>query len=169
MKQILSIILLTLMTNIAFSQEKASEKRLDEVALRGRHVMPFSLEKTTHVFSKTTSGGIQQVIAKSPDDAEQIQLIRTHLAKIANEFQQGLFTDPKKIHGANMPGLETLKNTQAGQLVIRYKTLPAGAQIHYSSENPKLITAIHQFFDAQLKDHARHAISGHAMHKMYHQ
>lgn len=30
--------------------EKADEQRLDEVAERGSHVMPFDLEKTTHIF-----------------------------------------------------------------------------------------------------------------------
>jgi hypothetical protein len=32
---------------------------------------------------------------------------------------------------------------------------------------PIIITAIHQWFDAQLNDHARHAISGHSSHKMH--
>ncbi len=36
--------------------EKASEYRLDEIAKRGAHVMPFNLEQTTHVFSKTEKG-----------------------------------------------------------------------------------------------------------------
>jgi len=32
--------------------EQATEQRLDEVAVRGRHVMPFNLEQTTHIFNK---------------------------------------------------------------------------------------------------------------------
>lgn len=49
-----------LITASVLAAEKASEQRLDEVAERGSHVMPFDLEKTTHIFSKTDTGGIQE-------------------------------------------------------------------------------------------------------------
>jgi hypothetical protein len=39
-------------------------------------VMPFDISKTTHIFEMTETGGVQQVIAKDPKDAEQIRLIR---------------------------------------------------------------------------------------------
>ena len=85
--------------------DPADEKRLDEVAERGIHVKPFDLEKTTHGFSKTANGGIQQVIAKDKSDTEQIQLIRDHLSEISEEFRQGDFSKPAHIHGGDMPGL----------------------------------------------------------------
>jgi hypothetical protein len=85
--------------------DPADEKRLDEVAERGTHVKPFDLEKTTHGFSKTANGGIQQVIAKDKSDTEQIQLIRDHLSEISEEFRQGDFSKPAHIHGGDMPGL----------------------------------------------------------------
>ena len=47
-----------LITAPVFAAEPASEQRLDEVAERGAHVMPFDLEKTVHIFSKTDTGGI---------------------------------------------------------------------------------------------------------------
>jgi len=142
----------------------ASDARLDEVVARGVHVMPFDLEKTVHVFTKVETGGVQQVIVKDKSDSAQIQLIRQHLAKIAGEFNQGDFSNPVKIHGENMPGLHALRSAEKGALSIIYKELPDGAQIDYRSEKPALVAAIHQFFDAQLSDHARHAVSGHAQH-----
>jgi len=63
-----------------------------------------------------------------------------------------------------MPGLEALKKAEKGTLSIIYKELSDGAQIDYTSEKADLVAAIHQFFDAQLSDHARHAVSGHANH-----
>ena len=141
--------------------EPADEKRLDEVAERGTHVMPFDLEKTIHVFSKTPEGGIQQVIAKDKSDSEQIQLIRAHLSEISAEFSQGDYSKPMHIHGQDMPGLDVLKTASPGQVKIGYRELPDGAQIHYISQSPQLIDAIHQWFDAQLSDHARHAVPGH--------
>ncbi len=149
--------------------EKDDEKRLDEIAERGSHVMPFDLEKTTHIFTQTPNGGVQQVIAKNKLDAEQIKLIRSHLSEISNEFKRGNFSNPEKIHGKSMPGLIELKAAQSGQIKFEYEELPDGAQITYSTEVEKLKHAIHQWFDAQLSDHARHAVPGHSHHPMHHQ
>ena len=159
--------LVLLATIPAYAVEKADEQRLNAVVERGSHVMPFDLEQTTHVFSKTEDGGVQQVIVKDPDNAEQIKLIRQHLTKISDEFKRGDFSNPAKIHGDAMPGLAELRKAKPNQIAIVYKELPDGAEIKYSSDNPTLINAIHQWFDAQLSDHARHAVSGHPHHQMH--
>lgn len=153
----------------AHAGEKADEKRLDEVAHRGAHVMPFDLEKTTHIFSKTANGGLQQVVAKDKSDAEQIRSIRAHLSEIAADFTRGDFSKPARIHGESMPGLAELKSAKAGELQIKYTELPDGAQIDYSTDSQKLINAIHRWFDAQLSDHAHHAVPGHSRQPMHHQ
>jgi len=168
MKKLSMMILSLLVINPSYAVEKASEERLDEVAQRGVHVMPFDLELTTHVFSKTEKGGVQKVIVNNLENTDQIRLIREHLTKISAEFQQANYSDPATIHGENMPGLEMLRNANSGQVSILYKDLPNGAEITYVTEVTTLITAIHQWFDAQLSDHARHAISGHSHHKMHH-
>lgn len=142
--------------------EPADAKRLNEVAERGAHVMSFNLEKTTHIFSKTDKGGIQQVIAKDKSDTEQIRLIREHLSEISAEFSQGNFSKPMQIHGDEMPGLAELRMAKPDQIQIEYRELPDGAQIGYTTEVPKLTLAIHRWFDAQLSDHARHAVPGHS-------
>ncbi len=145
----------------------ASEARLDEVIQRGRHVMPFNLEKTTHVFTKKEAGGVQQVIVKDKTNTSQIKLVREHLSKISYEFAQGDFSNPAKIHGDTMPGLNELRKAKPGQLKIEYKELADGAEIDYATDDTTLLKALHQWFDAQLNDHARHAISGHAHHMMH--
>ena len=152
----------------AHAVEKADEKRLDEVAQRGTHVMPFDLEKTTHVFSKTAKGGMQQVVVKDKSDTEQIGLIRAHLSEISGDFRRGDFSKPERIHGEDMRGLTELKSAKPGQIKIEYAELPDGAQITYSTKSPKLINAIHRWLDAQLSDHARHAVPGHSHKHMHH-
>jgi hypothetical protein len=152
----------------AHAAEKADEKRLDEVAQRGTHVMPFDLEKTTHVFSKTPKGELQQVVVKDKSDTEQIRLIRAHLSEISSDFKRGDFSKPERIHGESMPGLAELKSAKPGQIKIEYAELPDGAQISYSTQSLKLINAIHQWFNAQLSDHARHAVPGHSHQHMHH-
>jgi len=151
----------------AYAVEKASEKRLDEVAERGVHVMPFDLDLTTHIFSKSEKGGLQQIIAKDSSNMHQIQLIREHLTEISDEFQKGDFSKPVKIHDESMPGIKELRKAKPNQISIIYKDLRDGAEINYSADNPVLINAIHKWFDAQLSDHARHAISGHSHHEMH--
>ncbi|MBN2700284.1 MAG: aspartate carbamoyltransferase [Methylothermaceae bacterium] len=151
--------------------QTASPERIDEVAKRGAHVMPFDLKQTQHIFTKTQAGGVQQVIARDPKNIRQIALIRQHLRKISQEFGRGDFSNPAKIHGENMPGLAELRNAKPGQLRVEYKELDNGAEITYASDDPGLIAGIHKWFDAQLSDHGPDAIAGHphgAMHPMHH-
>ena len=153
-------------SGVVLAVEKASEARLDEVAKKGRMVMPFNLEQTLHIFTKKPFGGVQQIISKDPDNKEQIRLIREHLVEKASDFKQRNFSDPTKIHGEDMPGLSALKQAELDAITIKYQELPDGAEITYSSEEPDLIKAIQQWFDAQLSDHARHSVMHRKHHKM---
>src|SRR6187551_1752952 len=108
-------LLIALFTITGAQAQKADEKRLDEVAQHGMRVMPFDLEKTTHVFSKTSKGGVQRVVVKDKSDTEQIGLIRAHLSEISGDFKRGDFSKPARIHGEDMPGLSELKSTKPGQ------------------------------------------------------
>jgi hypothetical protein len=145
----------------AQANEPAGEARLDEVERRGAQVMPFDLEQTTHVFRKTRHGGLQQVVVKQAGNAEQIELIRAHLRKVSREFARGDFSDPAHVHGNDMPGLAQLRRIKPGQMKVEYGQLTNGAQIRYTTRDPRLIKAIHEWFDAQLRDHARHGVADH--------
>jgi len=147
--------------------EPASEQRLDEVAERGAHVMPFDLELTTHVFTKNDHGGVQQVVVKDTSNLEQVRLIREHLVDITAKFAQGNYADPASIHGEDMPGLAALRQATAGAINIVYTELDNGGQIDYSTTDPQLVQAIHHWFEAQLSDHSRHAVD-HSMHHQHH-
>ncbi|WP_026611654.1 hypothetical protein [Methylocaldum szegediense] len=150
--------------------QTASPERVEEVAKRGAEVMPFDLKQTQHVFTKTETGGVQQVVARDSAIAEQIELIRQHLTKISQEFARGDFSDPARIHGENMPGLAELRSAPPGKLRVAYRELPNGAEIAYSSDDPALIAAVHRWFDAQLAEHGPDAMPGHphgTMHPMH--
>jgi hypothetical protein len=133
----------------------ASPARLEEVAVQGAEVMPFDLERTTHIFKKLDNGGLQQVISDD-QDARQITLIREHLAAEAQRFSQGNFHDPQMIHGENMAGLHQLI-TGYQRLTVQYSEIENGAQILYTSPDPDLVAALHQWFEAQVADHGPHA------------
>lgn len=146
----ISILLLFVLSGCSHAVRQA------EVAAKGAEVMPFDLEKTTHIFEKIKNGGQQQVIADNTNDMEQIKLIREHLMEEAERFAQGDFHDPSMIHGEGMPGLHELVSG-AEKIQIEYSELIAGGQILYITNDPKLINAIHIWFDAQLVDHGSHA------------
>jgi hypothetical protein len=133
-----------------------------EVARRGSHVMPFSLPATTHVFAQAADGGLQQVLVKDPADAVQIARVRQHLQEIAAQFSRGDFSAPSHIHGDAMPGLAALKAAPPGAIAIGYRELPDGAELRYRTQDPALVAALHDWFDAQVADHGADAVAGHA-------
>lgn len=143
----------------------ADAQRQAEVAQLGADVMPFSLQATTHVFTKTVEGGAQRVIAKKLTDTTQVRLVREHLHDIQAQFLKGNFSGPSHIHGNEMPGLIDLKTAQPGQISIDYKNVRGGAELIYRTTEAKFITALHQWFDAQLSDHGADAMAGHQHHQ----
>ena len=134
----------------------AANSRQDEVRQKGAQVMPFTLDKTVHVFDKTDTGGVQRVLVRG-HAPEQLAMIRSHLRDIAKSFTRRDFSQPMHIHGADMPGLAEMKAAKADELRATYHELPNGAEIVYSSQAPRFVTAIHRWFDAQLGDHGKDA------------
>jgi hypothetical protein len=63
-----------------------------------------------------------------------------------------------------MPGLAELNAAPKGKLRIDFREVPAGAELSYSTSDPALVEALHQWFDAQLSDHGTAAMAGHPHH-----
>jgi hypothetical protein len=126
------------------------------VAERGAVVMPFDLDATTHHFVPTVDGGVQTVVADDPTDAGQVQLVQSHLQGEAEAFARGDFGDPERIHGTEMPGLAVLRNS-AGSLAVEYQARGDGAELTFTSADPAVVAALHDWFAAQTSDHGRHA------------
>jgi hypothetical protein len=153
----------------AFSQSPQPPYHTDlqrqaEVAKRSPDVMPFSLAATTHIFTKKQQGGVQLVIAKDDADERQIALVRAHLQEIREQFLKGDFSGPAHIHGADMPGLASLKAAERDKLAITYREVKGGAELEYESADGDLVAALHQWFNAQLADHGSDAMAGHHHH-----
>jgi len=132
----------------------APTARQQAVAEKGAMVMPFDVHNSTHVFQKTSTGGIQQVVAKDPKDQALVAAIRKHLEMEAERFGRGDYSDPMKIHGMDMPGVQYLSKLKPGQIAITYRNVPAGAAIDYVARDQASLDALHKWFDAQLGDHA---------------
>lgn len=132
-------------------------QRQKEVATQGAMVMPFNIHNSTHVFLKTADGGTQQVLTKDASDKDLIAAIRMHLTNEAGRFKQGNYSDPMKIHGMDMPGVQYLSKVKPGQIGISYRDLANGGEIRYSGKDAGTVDAIHNWFDAQLSDHGQDA------------
>lgn len=153
---------------VPMTTHAADPQRQAEVAERGKDVMPFRLDATTHVFTQTPEGGVQRVVAKDAADAAQVALVRQHLHEIQGQFQKGDFSGPSHIHGMQMPGLADLTKAQPGQIAISYRDVENGAELTYQTTDGKLVTALHQWFYAQVSDHGPDAMEGHMNH-MHHE
>jgi hypothetical protein len=135
---------------------QAAASRQAEVAARGRAVMGFDLDRTTHVFQDLPDGGRQTVTADDPADRQQVRLVQVHLRNEQAAFARGDFADPAAIHGQEMPGLAELK-AGVGRVTVRYRALRGGAELRYQTSDPVLVAALHAWFKAQTSDHGRHA------------
>ena len=145
---------------VAAPAHATDAQRQAEVARLGADVMPFSLAATTHVFSKTRDGGTQRVVAKRASDTAQVRLVREHLRLIRAQFLKGDFSGPSHIHGDQMPGLVALQAAKPGRIAIVYKDVAAGAELRFRTGDPRLVEALHDWFDAQLTDHGADAMDG---------
>ena len=157
---ITAVIVLAVITTLGLLESIglcASPGRQEEVAAKGAKIMPFDLEQTMHHFQPLEHGGLQTVTVKDSSNSTQIALIQAHLKEEAEKFHRGDFSDPAKIHGEDMPGLAALQ-TGAEHIDVQYTAIPNGAQIRYSTKDPALIMALHQWFAAQRADHGHHAV-----------
>ena len=116
------------------------------------------------MFTKTVHGSVQHIIVNSNDNTEQIKLVQAYLIKLGHDFSTGNFSISEQIHGANMPGLAILKMAQPHDIKFKYKALPNGAEIHYSTEYPQYAQALHEWLDAQMKEHDNTVIPEHSQH-----
>lgn len=138
------------------AQPRDGQSAQEHVHEMGQSVMPFDLNKTTHIFQMTDWGGIQSVVVKDPQDKSQIGLIRQHLRHEADAFQHGDYTDPMALHGKTMLGVSELKKHHAA-ISVSYSDLPLGAALTFKTRNRHLATVIHRWFGAQLSEHGADA------------
>ena len=155
---------LLLVSTTAPGLEKTSPAQSEETRQRIQQAVPYALNETLQTFSKTAHGGVQHVVVKSAGNTSQIKLIQSHLLKMANDFRKGDFSATERMHGADMPGLALLKKAETDDIKYEYKALENGAQIHYSTEFPPYVQALHEWFDAQMSDHGNADIPLHNQH-----
>lgn len=155
---------LFLLPSLSSGLEKKASQPADTVHQRTQQAVPYSLEETVQTFTKTAHGGVQHVVTKAPNNAKQVKAIQAYLPKMAEQFRKGDYSVTEKLHGTDMPGLAQLKRAKPDDIRFDYKALPNGGQIHYSSEYPQFVQALHEWFDAEAKDHNSPVLPAHDQH-----
>jgi hypothetical protein len=132
---------------------------------RTQQSVPYNVEQTVQTFTKTVHGGVQHVVVKIAEQNDaQIKLIQAHLLKTVEQFQKGDFSITERIHGKEMPGLAALKQAKTDDIKYEYKALSNGGQIHFSSEYPQYVQALHEWFTAQSQEHGGNTTFEHSQH-----
>jgi hypothetical protein len=130
-------------------QKQSTEKPQAEVA-----AATFDPAAVVQTFTKTTAGGVHRVVAAESSDATQIGRIRATLKSVADDFVGHYTGDRRQTQGGGVAGLGTLVAAAPGELHCEYLEVRAGAEVRYSSDSPRLVAALHEWFDAQSADRA---------------
>lgn len=148
-----SVAAVVALTAIPLSAQPSQQEHVHHMS---HAAMPFDMSKTVHIFKMTEKGGVERVVTREAGEEDQIKLIQQHLKHEAERFQKGDYSDPAKLHGANMPGLKELQEGSS-RVKVGYSSLPNGAQITFETEDLHLLTAVHRWFGAQLSEHGADA------------
>ena len=118
----------------------------------GEKAMGFSQTQTTHHFFLKKDGGVIQVETNDPKDTQNRDLIRTHLAHIAQAFAAGDFSDPLAVHDKVPDGVPVMQRLK-GDIRYTFEQTPQGGRVVISTANPQALDAIHQFLRFQVSEH----------------
>ena|SRR3982751_773384 len=124
----------------------------DMVMKNGEKEMGFSQSATTHHFLIMKDGGAIQVEANDVNDTINRDKIRTHLAEIAKEFQNGIFTTPFAVHGQIPPGVPEMDRLKY-KIKYSFEETAKGARVVISTNSQEALAAIHQFLKFQVEEH----------------
>src|ERR1051325_1602592 len=96
----------------------------------------FNAKNANQAFQKNSYGGIQQVLAKDPNDKDLIAAIRAELQAEAQRFGNGDYSGSTK-------AAQFLNAVKPSQMRITYRNVPAGAAVDYVGRDVAAVAAIH--------------------------
>lgn len=114
------------------------------LAAFGAASAPFNAKNSNQAFQKNSYGGIQQVLAKDPNDKDLVAAIRAELQAEAQRCGNGDYSGPTK-------AAQYLKAVKPSQMRITYRNVPAGAAVDYVGRDAAAVAAIHAWLDAELE------------------
>jgi hypothetical protein len=128
------------------------DAHLAGVNARGEAAMGFSQTETEHHFRLTRDGGLIQVEAKDPADAENRNRVRQHLAHVARMFAAGDFETPMLVHARTVPGADAMSRLKT-EIAYAYEETERGGRVRITATSAEALAAVHEFLRFQIKDH----------------
>lgn len=119
---------------------------------RGESGMGFSQTATTHHFLMFSDGGTIQVEANDAKDKDNLEKIRTHLAKIAQSFTNGDFSTPFAIHAELPAGAKTMQLLKS-KISYKYSETEKGGEVKINTQDEVALSAIYDFLRYQIVEH----------------
>jgi hypothetical protein len=120
---------------------------------RGKQVMGFDQQKTTHHFLLYEDGGAIEVTVKDRADEANLDAIRQHLPHIVQLFSDGDFSSPMLVHDRkDVPGTNDLARLKA-RLKYAYVQSPSGGRVEIVTADKDALAALHAFLRFQIEDH----------------
>jgi Tol biopolymer transport system component len=113
----------------------------------------FTSGPVRETFTPTSYGGIEDAVVVSPNAAD-VKRLQAKTRKRAAAFARGNFVDPTNPHGDLVPGLREMRR-QWNKMHVRYEDLPNGSRIQYSTNDPVMVEALHQWFVARAVNKVR--------------
>ena len=120
---------------------------------RGKTVMGFDQQKTTHHFLLYEDGGAIEVTVKDRADTANLDAIQSHLPHLVDVFGAGDFAAPMIVHDRkDVPGTKELARLK-DKLKYAYVKMPAGGRVEIVTTDKDALTALHAFLKFQIEDH----------------
>ena len=120
---------------------------------KGKQVMGFDQQKTTHHFLLYEDGGAIDVSVKDAANTADRDAIRSHLPHIAHLFGQGDFDAPMLVHDRkDVPGTKELAKLK-DRVTYTYVETSAGGRVDIVTTDPQALAAVHAFLKFQIEDH----------------
>jgi hypothetical protein len=165
MKHFVLALLLSLYVSPIFAQEAKPDDAMKDCPMHDQHAahhatveknsdeaMGFPHDKTTHHFRLLPDGGAIEVTTKDRKDTQNVQAIRSHLARIAVTFTNGDFSVPMFVHSQVPPGVTEMKDKRA-EISYSFEELADGGRVRITTENKDALNAVHDFLTFQIEDH----------------
>jgi hypothetical protein len=120
---------------------------------RGKQVMGFDQQKTTHHFLLYEDGGAIDVSVKDSADETNLKAIRDHLPHIAHLFSAGQFDAPMLVHDRkDVPGTADLARLK-DRVKYAYVETKTGGRVNIVTTDKAALAAVHAFLRFQITDH----------------
>lgn len=135
------------------SAQQTATGHAQHLDARGKQVMGFDQQKTTHHFLLYEDGGAIDVSVKDKADKVNLDAIRAHLPHIARLFAEGNFEAPMLVHDRkDVPGTKDLARLKA-RVKYAYVETPAGGRVDIVTTDTDTLSAVHAFLKYQIEDH----------------